>query len=193
MSYTCDDYLGALIHLLPPGDAWSREEGTVLRAFIAAFAASLANVDARVDDFIAEMDPRTSLELLPDFEGVYGLPDPCAGPDASLSLRRSQLVSKITSLGNLSIPYTIAAAAAVGYRITVSEPPVITCDGNCDSLLYDDNWAFAFFVHAPAVTVTIITCDETCDTPLQSFGNTLLQCAIKEITPPELDLLFTFG
>lgn len=58
--------------LLPPGKLW-RMVASTLADFLLACAQELARVDARADALIEEADPRTTTELLPDFELDLGL------------------------------------------------------------------------------------------------------------------------
>jgi uncharacterized protein YmfQ (DUF2313 family) len=77
MGLTADDYRALCQNLLPSGPAWSREPDAFTTRLLDAWAQELARIDARVDALIEEADPRTTTELLPDWERNYGLPDEC--------------------------------------------------------------------------------------------------------------------
>ena len=58
--------------LLPPGKLWRLFESTLSSLFLGT-ADEMARVDARVDDFLNELDPRTATELLPEYERELAL------------------------------------------------------------------------------------------------------------------------
>jgi uncharacterized protein YmfQ (DUF2313 family) len=93
--------------------------------------ASLDAAQARAEDLLIEMRPDKTIELLPDWERVYGL-TPSA--DDPISLRHDRLIRKIRERGGLSMPHFIAPAAATGYTVTITEvkpfTPGISCAGD---------------------------------------------------------------
>ena len=68
-----------------------------------------------------EADPRTTLELLADWERVCGLPDPCSGQAATIAERRAQVVARLTATGGQSVAYFETLALALGFVITIVE------------------------------------------------------------------------
>ena len=67
-----------LAALLPIGPAWPREYDSTLMALIGGLSQIWGDVDGRAADLLeTESDPRTTVELLPDWERAWGLPDPC--------------------------------------------------------------------------------------------------------------------
>lgn len=110
-----DHYREQLQALLPPGRAWPRESGAVLTQVLDGLAQELSRVDLRVENLIDEIDPRTTGELLPDFERVYGLPDPCVTDSLTTDQRRNALVSKISNQGGQSPAYFLSVLERLGY------------------------------------------------------------------------------
>ncbi len=57
------DYTAQLQALLPPGPLWDalRQPGTTAAELVAALAEELARLDARTEDLLAELDPRSAL------------------------------------------------------------------------------------------------------------------------------------
>lgn len=98
-----EDYAIAFMALLPQGQAWPREiDGTLYRTCV-----GLNNywgyVDGRAGDLLElESDPRKTVELLPDWERAWGLPDPCFPNATSIEERQKMLVFKMTLLGGQS-------------------------------------------------------------------------------------------
>jgi hypothetical protein len=71
-----DDYAQMLLSLLPQGVAWSRDVGTVMVRGLWGLAQYWGFVDGRAADLLErESDPRQTVELLPDWERAWGLPD----------------------------------------------------------------------------------------------------------------------
>jgi uncharacterized protein YmfQ (DUF2313 family) len=119
---TTADYLKVLQQLLPPGLALTRDPSSNLTALLSAFAEVLVGVDASVAGLYDEADPRTTSQLLPDWERVCGLPDPAvAGAAQSLVERRAWLLLRLTSIGGQSAAYFIALAAQLGATITITK------------------------------------------------------------------------
>lgn len=120
-----DDYRDAFLELLPQGQAWPKHtiESTLWKA-----CDGLNNywgyVDGRAADLLeTESDPRTTVELLPDWERNWGLPDPCFKETPTVSDRQRMLVFKMTLLGGQSRDFFIddVALDMLGYTITISE------------------------------------------------------------------------
>jgi len=146
----CIDELSApgLQALLPPGLAWVRDVDTILTSFVRAISYSFARVRRRALDLIEEIDPRTTYEMLEDWERVYGLPDECAQP-TTLSGRRAALQGKM--LGNVdpNKENIEATATELGYDILIYEykrAQMMTCESTCDDYLYTDQWMFHWTV-----------------------------------------------
>ena len=121
MGLSAADYLSQLQALLPQGPAWPRDAGATLTKLLNAWADELARVDGRAAQLLEEADPRTTLELLPDWERVAGLPDPCGASIAStLAERRAALVDRITAKGGASKPYFQGIAERLGYQVEIA-------------------------------------------------------------------------
>ncbi len=76
--------------------------------------------DARAADLlITESDPRSPLELLPDWERAFGLPDPCSIETPTIADRRAALINRMTIVGRQDRNFFISLAAAIGYTITI--------------------------------------------------------------------------
>jgi len=70
-----------MLSLLPTGQAWPRAPDSTLVLTITGLAYFYGFVDGRAADLLErESDPRKTIELLPDWEKAWGLPDPCFPP-----------------------------------------------------------------------------------------------------------------
>src|SRR5215831_2222335 len=117
-----DDYAVALANLLPVGQAWPREPESVLMRVIRGLAQVMGFVDSRAADLLErESDPRKTIELLPEWERNWGLPDPCFLSTPSIAERQLMLVFKMTLLGAQSREWFIDVAKWLGYDITITE------------------------------------------------------------------------
>jgi uncharacterized protein YmfQ (DUF2313 family) len=117
-----DDYAQQYLELLPTGQAWPREPGSVLVNACFGLNEYWGFVDGRAGDLLEiESDPRTTTELLPDWERAWGLPDPCYPGASTLDERRKMLVLQMTLLGEQSRDFFIRTAAWVGHDIKITE------------------------------------------------------------------------
>jgi len=125
---SADDYAEAFADLHPTGPAWPRDDDEALTEITRGLAAIWGQVDARAADLLfIETDPRLTLELLPDWERAFGLPDACSTEAQTLPVRRDALLRKLTTLNRVDRQFYIDLATALGYRIKIYEyRPVIS-------------------------------------------------------------------
>jgi len=119
-----DDYLKVFANLLPTGMAWPREPSSVLMTVMKGLAQIFGTVDRRAADLLEiETDPRTTRELLTDWERNWGLPDSCfLGVGTTLAERHRLLLLKMTIQGGQSRTFFIWVALQLGYTdVNISE------------------------------------------------------------------------
>jgi hypothetical protein len=75
--HTAEQYAEAALMLEPRGDVWCRLLGTIKAALYRAFGKLLADLDARICDLVRESTGCEAVELLGEFEEMYGLPSAC--------------------------------------------------------------------------------------------------------------------
>jgi uncharacterized protein YmfQ (DUF2313 family) len=116
------EYAWGLSGLLPQGIAWPRWAEALQQMVVYGLAGIFGYADGRADDLLVrESDPRTTIELLPDWERNWGLPDPCYDGPSTIGERQKALVQRMTLLGNQSRQFYIDQAAYIGYTIVISE------------------------------------------------------------------------
>ncbi|MDR1946588.1 MAG: DUF2313 domain-containing protein [Desulfovibrio sp.] len=115
------DYFAQLVLLQPPGKALPREEDTDWGRLLRGLSLEFERVDARARKLIIESDPRTTLELLPDWERAYGLPDECLPAGDTVPERREALVTKLRDTGRQDLAYWYEVADILGWRVTIVE------------------------------------------------------------------------
>lgn len=191
---TAEQYRDQLQALLPRGKAWPREADAVLTALLDGLAPALARADARAEDLLDEADPRTTAELLADWERVAGLPDRCVTTTQTAIERRDALVARITNAGGQSRAFFVALAAFLGYTITVAEyRPFQAGVSRAGDALTNGDWLFSWRVEAPAETVRSFVAGSLAGEPLRSWGNEALECVIRRHAPAHTLVLFTYG
>ena len=112
---TVSDYYGQLCALLPPGPAWDREFNPGLDQLLQAAAQEFAREDLRAFDLLAEADPESMREVVPDWERVMHLPDPCLGQSPSFDERKLSVRRRLVAVGGQSRAYFIDLAISLGY------------------------------------------------------------------------------
>lgn len=175
---TAEDYAAQLAALLPAGPAWQPTPDTLLGRIVLAIGTELARVHARADTLSIEADPRTTTELLPEWELTAGLPARCVNVAQSIEQRRAALLARLTGTGGASRAYFIGVAAAYGYTVTIEEPALHT-------------WRMR---STEVVGITRFRAGlSTAGDPLASFGNEAFECLFNRIKPAHTALLFAYG
>lgn len=197
MGMTSDDYLAQQQALLPRGKAWPRSRDARMTKILQANADGFARVDRRVDDLIEEADPRTTSELLSDWEEVAGLPDPCvvaSGATQTKEQRRAALVAKLTAQGGQSRQFFIDLAAALGFPgATVDEYRPFKCNSKCDDALWTEDDRFAWKINLPSTGgVFTMNCNSPCDSPLVAWGDSTVECRIQRLKPGHTTALVAY-
>lgn len=118
-----DDYAEAFSSLLPQGIAWPREPSSVLMRVVKGLAQFWGYVDATAAKLLKlESDPRTTQDLLLDWERNFGLPDECFAEPFTIGDRQFALVQRMTIEGGQSRQFFIDfVAERLGYEITITE------------------------------------------------------------------------
>lgn len=194
MALSAKAYLQQLQTLLPRGLAWPRAADAYLTKLLSAFSQEFARIDTRVDDLLDEADPRTTLEMLPDWERLAGLPDPCVSIEQTVEQRQSALVTKLTMQGGQSRAYFIDMADALGYQDTeIEEYFPFTCESYCDEFLnsLDDRHTWTIYLQSDG-GLEVMTCESPCDSFLQSFGDEVIECRINQYKPAHTTVLFAY-
>lgn len=181
-----------LKRLLPPTSV--DPSGPVISAELAADGLALDRALASVDQLLLEMDPRTTSQLLADWERVVGLPDPCVTTAQTVDQRRAALVSKLAALGGQSRAYFIGLATTLGYPgATIDEYRPMTCNDTCTSALWSAADRFAWQINLPSTGgVFIANCNSACDSPLAAWGDQAVECRINRYKPAHTTAIFAY-
>lgn len=196
MALSADEYFAQLQALLPQGPAWPREDDLVLTKQLRAWAEELALIDERVEALINEADPRTTNELLVDWERVAGLPDPCLTVAQGYQQRINALVSKLTTLGGQSIAYFVALATALGYEnTTIEEYKTFDCGRSaCGDALWSESARFIWKMNLQSDgSITYFSCGESaCGDALREWSDEVFECRINAFKPAHTTVIFAY-
>lgn len=112
----------ALMALLPTGEIWPRASDSTLVRVVTGLTRVVGRWANRCGTFLlVEAFPPTSLNLLPDWERVLGLPEPCLVPPTTIRERQLQVREKLARRpGGQSRRYFLGLAARLGYHETDS-------------------------------------------------------------------------
>lgn len=117
-----EDYAEQFLALLPQGQAWPREPGSTLVGACNGLANYWGFVDGRAADLLErESDPRKTVEILPEWERAWGLPDPCFPSATTIAERQLMLVLFMTWMGGQSRKYFTDVMAWLGFTIKIEE------------------------------------------------------------------------
>jgi uncharacterized protein YmfQ (DUF2313 family) len=193
--YSSKDFANALSGLLPPGRVWPRDPDSVLMQTVACLAPMYERGSAAATNLLVSAFPATATDLIPEWQETLGLPDPCAGPAATIAQQRQQIVARLTDSGGQSAPYFIQLALALGYTVTVTNDAPFRCgQSRAGAHVGTQDWFFAWAVHAPAfTTIPFLAGQSTAGEPLVTFGNAVLECELSSRAPAQSILKFIYA
>lgn len=117
-----EDYTQAFLQLLPQGQAWPRSLDSTLVKTCRGLSEYWGFVDGRAGDLLErESDPRKTIELLPDWEKAWGLPDPCFPKATTIGERQRMLVLYMTWMGGQSRAYFTWLMEWLGFTVNIKE------------------------------------------------------------------------
>lgn len=192
--FSAEDYRDALSNLLPRGPAWPRRAlSSTLKNLLWAWGDELARVESRAQALLEEADPRTTTELLADWEFDADLPGACLELGQTIGLRRSALTAKITDAGGYLPQDYIDLAASVGFTITITEYTPSAPGDPAGEPAWDLEWWFVLGINAALETVQFARVGQSAaGDPLAFFGNDLLECVLEDFKQAHIHLLFLY-
>ena len=189
---SAEDYQAQLQSLMPPGDAISRELDTDIALFLLALADEFSRVDAAAQKLIVEIDPRSTTELIAEWERVTGLPD-CAPIGPTLGARRSDVVHRLTLVGSLTPQFLIDELATLGFTVTLTEFECFEVGFSQVGEELADEGAW-FFVEIETDAVAVFEAEIgafTVGEPLGAIVNDTIDCHIRRLLPAHVNYLIT--
>lgn len=195
-------YSKLLKRLFPRGWAWNFEKGTKLSTLTDSLSTEYCRAEERALEFLEEVDPRTTFELLPDWERLLKIPDECT-PDpedlGSLFERRVRVLQKLTTGGGQDPAFYQLIAQQLGYDAEIID--IENFDsfkvGRArvgDALTNGADWAFTWLVRAPAELERFFRVGQSSvGERLVLRDNETLRCVIEKFKPAHTTVIFSFG
>jgi uncharacterized protein YmfQ (DUF2313 family) len=145
--YYATDYLAALKALLPRGRAWPKSADTVQGKTLAGLTPSFERLDGAAQSLLVDAFPTAPVNLLPEWEETFGLPDPCLGATPTLLQRQASVRARFVGTADTTAAYIIAYALQLGYVITVSsDAPFRIGINRIGDPLQGQDWFFALVI-----------------------------------------------
>ncbi len=195
MGLSADDYLGQAQALLPPGPAWPRDVDAYATRLLLALSAEFSRVDKRAMALLDEADPRSTSELLGDWERVAGLPDGCvvdAGDQLSTAQRQAALLARLTMQGAQSASYFIALALSLGYVVDVGDFEAYDVNDDVEAPILGEAWMHAWQVTSALNQPVDFTVQSSVSDALSAWSNVVLECVLNRFKPAHSVLIFNY-
>jgi len=181
--------------LQPPGLALPTDAATTWARLLLGLGDEWARIDARAHELLREADPRTTYELLPDWERALGLPDDCAAASPqTIDRRREAVIERLTARGGQAPSYYIDVAERLGFPgAEIIEYQRHSVDDSVDAALYGEAAAYAWTLRAPLPSIDQLTVDGDVDAALGETAPTgRLECTIRRLAPAHTTPLFEY-
>jgi uncharacterized protein YmfQ (DUF2313 family) len=171
--------------------------GGVLDTVMSAGADQIAYVEQLAEDLMSETDPRSAVNLLPDFERVLG-PDPCGRDLDPLSIPERQMLAhqRWTARGGQSISYMISIAANLGVTITIEEFwPSKAGRLKAGQPLRGEGCQFVYRVNVPGLVQVIPfrAGYSRAGNPLGDFKLSNIECELRRVAPAHTEVVFSYS
>lgn len=126
-------YVTALSESLPPGPLWDVDKDIYLFNFLTGLSYEFSRDHAHLEKLTTETNPIETVELLPEWEQVFALPDACAPPALTLEARKAAVAAAfLASGGQRPADYIHLMDIVFGYDVEIVEGykvPFTTSDG----------------------------------------------------------------
>jgi uncharacterized protein YmfQ (DUF2313 family) len=190
------DYWEAFSELRPQGVAWPRDPDSAQMKLLLGMAGPWGNeITTAADTFLAiEAFPPTSVNLLPEWEQSFGLPDKCLKLPPNIVARHDAIIHRMTLDGSPSREFLISEGLWVGYEIQIREHSPFICGisqcGDTTGFLNPDDpdysrWElgaeeirFTWTVNIPAIYLMVASD---------------VECILNRYKPAHTDIYFNFA
>lgn len=175
---TESDYTEQLAALLPPGRIWTARPDSTLRRILSAVASMCMRIHTTAASLQFELFAPSTLNLLPEWERLLGLPDECTPLEGlTLQERRALVVERLTIQPRPTLQYLQELAHALGYSAVATE-----------------TGEFQVTVTVATGRVTYFRAGESrVGDLLGKFDQaTDLECLLRERKPAHIELIFSY-
>ncbi|WP_332117232.1 YmfQ family protein [Azorhizobium caulinodans] len=183
-----------ILSLQPTGFVWPVRDSQ-FGALMLPLAQAVADLEASAEAMMDEIDPRTAVLCLEDFERVLG-PDPCGRDISALSRgQRQQLAhQRWTARGGQSIAYFVSLAAKRGVTIRIEEARVSQAGGlRAGDELVNSPEQFVWRVLLSLGAWEVFRAGESvAGDRLYDFALSDIECDIRRAAPAHTDVVFSY-
>lgn len=177
--FSVEDYTNALLNLLPPGPAWSRDTDSVCVRLVSALAEAYRESDGAACELLAGAFPATVDALTEEWYESLGLYNDCGvtTPQSQAEAVRF-ILGKLLATGGQSRSYFVSLAEAMGFSVTIEEFRTPLCGfSSCGSAVLNAGRFWAWLV-------TVEGEDE------EKAELTYLKCLFRKFAPAYTEVLF---
>jgi uncharacterized protein YmfQ (DUF2313 family) len=195
MARTVEQFRDVMLALMPRGFAWPTEPNSNWGQLFMALAEEFTRIDIRNESLLAEFYPRTTLELLEDWEKNYGLPGQCIHEVQTLNERHRALLTKYRLVGRQDKQFFIDVAADLGYVITITEYDVNHPGPQTEYNgfpLTGSAWNYVWQINAQLETLQLRTYPSSYSGPYGAFSIELLECTLRGLAHDHRALFFAY-
>lgn len=173
------NYIMCLLSMFPDGRVWPKVKGSGLYLLCVGMSREFVRINTRVNDALDEIFPPSAVEMLDEWEEVFGLPDTCiaaSGVPQTIQARQKALTEKLFDTGGQDIAYYEAYAARYGFDITITETGPY-------------EWA----VSSSLYNITVFRAGRnTAGDALRQWENDSLECLFEEIKPAHTLVTYSY-
>lgn len=190
-----ESYAREMLAVMPTGPIWPRDLTGRWGGILLGSADELVRVRTATDVLLRELDPRTTFDMLGDWEQAYGLPDPCVAPPTTVEERRRRLLQLVTMKGSTRPRFLTALAYDLGFDVLLEEfePATMGVSRTGDTIDGAD-WRWAILCHAPPTTLYPAYMGEShMGEYLLDFGEASLECVLRRHIPATSQAYLTMG
>jgi uncharacterized protein YmfQ (DUF2313 family) len=167
----------------------------VIAALLRPLAECLADVEESAEAMMEEVDPRTAVLCLEDFERVLG-PDLCGRDTGAMPLNQRQALAhqRWTARGGQSVPYFIGLAAKRGVSIEIEEfRPVEIGFMRAGDELINSPEQFVWMVKLSLGAWSVFRAGESvAGDRLYDFDLSDIECDIRRAKPAHTEVVFSY-
>lgn len=191
-------YKSQIRALFPRGRLWTFTPGGVLDKLIEGIAGEFVRIDDRSEDLLRESDPRTTVELLDEWQAHVGLPGACGNLATTDDEIRAQIVAKLIQSGPQNKAFFVNLARSLGYDITVNDiydfMPFRAETGRAEEYLAEhEDWIYTFLIKVNTVNLRYFRAEtHRAEDRLSEYGDEVLECLVNEQKPAHTIALFEY-
>jgi uncharacterized protein YmfQ (DUF2313 family) len=176
VSLTTEGYKHVVKGLFPSGSAWKLEPGKNITALAEGFAPEMSRYDSSLSGFLTEVNPGTSIDLLPEWENLLGCPWNGSDP---VSVRQANVLARLTAAGDQSVEYFIGLAKNLGFDLTITEFTQSVAGSYAGCPCVNQYWKFTALFNLPV-------------TPGNAGNKGILQEIVGENQPAHIFIIFNW-